>query len=632
MWRTLKALSPLFALALVGCASTDDEGNASFHDYLTGLPGWTQPAPPQEVRSDLGTTYRTLAQDWFECRGERIAMTRAFDTVQWLGGEDPALVPGMLLQGGAYEQGLVRGVSLPRAPVALKIDLPVERHTIVVDEPTALSLAEAVAELQAEGDRLPDQAMGIYYRVVPLTAPEQLATALHMPAVYADRLYTAGLDDAISRVAGLTEHTVLVQIVQPQYAIRFTDATSGRAIDLFADDLEDAEWREQVALGAIGPDNLPVVIGNVTYGRMLVFTMTSRDVADARELRKAVDAAVREYYLPGTGGVEYRMLFARAELRVLAIGMSGEAAAAILPSGDLGLLFAHTTASAAVPVSFVAHAVTGDRDVARLGDEAVVVEPHCLRMLSAKFVPLTKRGLVFTSLGVAAGRVWMTDEMARLYRYDIAAGTLHRVPLAIPIEQVSAGVRGVLGLRTTTPDGDSVMLLSTDGGETLDWLPGHAAWLDVYDDKTMAIVGQDGIVARFDGMDFVPTDFEATRVAIGADGTMYAATASGFWRCAGTPCDFVRIPFPPAPPIVAKDVVLAATHVSVGATGEMWGTTVDGRVWRYAGNELHEMWSFAPDALLIEVGNDGRPWKIDHHGVVHRLVGPLYMAAPLPPL
>ena len=99
-----------------------------------------------------------------------------------------------------------------------------------------------------------------------------------------------------------------VSIQQPQTPSEF-----------FSDAFTADVLQEQIALGRIGPDNLPVYVASVVYGRALMFTLTS--TASVTELKAAAEfAAGRSNGLSGELEARYKTIINQAEVSVKGIG------------------------------------------------------------------------------------------------------------------------------------------------------------------------------------------------------------------------------------------------------------------------------------------------------------------------
>lgn len=108
-----------------------------------------------------------------------------------------------------------------------------------------------------------------------------------------------------------------------------------------------------MAAGVIGPDNLPVYISEIVYGRMMMFSVTSS--ASESEIRAAMQASYNTF----VGGVsaeidtKNREVLSRSRIAITAVGGSGEAVDAMITSGDWKQYFSSAaTLAQAVPLTY----------------------------------------------------------------------------------------------------------------------------------------------------------------------------------------------------------------------------------------------------------------------------------------
>ncbi|HRQ50334.1 MAG TPA: thiol-activated cytolysin family protein, partial [Agriterribacter sp.] len=114
--------------------------------------------------------------------------------------------------------------------------------------------------------------------------------------------------------------------------------------------------------GATGPDNIPLYIESVTYGRILLFSMESRSVSSADKLSAALEASMADYANAGGSGDEKNKdIFETATHKIFSAGGTDAAANAAVANLDWSKFFVASPASTAVPVSFVARTVKGKK-------------------------------------------------------------------------------------------------------------------------------------------------------------------------------------------------------------------------------------------------------------------------------
>ena len=76
------------------------------------------------------------------------------------------------------------------------------------------------------------------------------------------------------------KHTVVATLRQDMYSVSFAHDQFMRHADLFTSAFTEADMKGLEQDGSLGPDNLPVFVSQVTYGRHIVFTATSHAGGD----------------------------------------------------------------------------------------------------------------------------------------------------------------------------------------------------------------------------------------------------------------------------------------------------------------------------------------------------------------
>jgi hypothetical protein len=285
-----------------------------------------------------------------------------------------------LIEGQGLVEGEVRVVPLRRAPLTLSVNLASESANAEIQSPDSASLQQAVSNLQRQAD---SRVTGI--NIVPADINyvrkeafsfEQTALDLGVSLHYESALAGAGLDVSFSTEDSVESRTLLVRLYQPMFVISFVDDFVVRPSDL-VDEASEEPIVNLVSSGRIGADNQPVYIKSVTYGRMMLFTMTSKTVASAKELQVAMNAAYGNIGGSATVDEKHLKVLSESEIRMVAIGGDSGAAEAAIRSGNPGQFFAGTDTANAAPLTF--RAATMDGSPVSVGDEATVKELHCTR-------------------------------------------------------------------------------------------------------------------------------------------------------------------------------------------------------------------------------------------------------------
>jgi hypothetical protein len=134
--------------------------------------------------------------------------------------------------------------------------------------------------------------------------------------------------------------------------------------DFFSDAFTEDMLNDQIAKGRIGPDNLPVYVSNIVWGRMMMLTMTSTE-----EVSK-MQAALQASYQGMSGSVsgEHLEVLQNSTIKLVTVGGDAQAALDFLRTGQLGEFFKDDAPlTTAVPLSYTLRNL-GDNAVAKVSE------------------------------------------------------------------------------------------------------------------------------------------------------------------------------------------------------------------------------------------------------------------------
>ena len=339
---------------------------ADMDAYLQDLPTWEAFAPQladfDGAVGDPTTTEEEVDGTTYNCTSTPYSITRTPEKVVTLNPDVEILWAGALLQGEGYLGGIGSLAELPirqRAPITLSIDILTGSNNRTVDSPGLASVTSAVGELiQAATDAGHRAGSKIAYTQEDYHALAEASVRTGLSAKYQGATIKASLEASVSAekstvMAVYTQQMFTVSMEQPQ--------TPG---SFFSAELTDEILGEQVALGRIGPDNLPVYVSSVVYGRTVVFSMTA--TGTHAEIKAALSIAAGD-----TGGelsTEQRAMLESSEINLVAIGGDAANAAAVIRSGDFSSYFDEDAdLTTARPISYTVRNVA-DNSIARVSE------------------------------------------------------------------------------------------------------------------------------------------------------------------------------------------------------------------------------------------------------------------------
>jgi hypothetical protein len=320
-------------------------GSGAVQKALTALPVWPQPPAATDTPSDLPVEQRRLRvgseEKTYSCKRTKHDIIANHDEVLNFSIGAEYVLPGLLLQGKPFQVGELSPIPIgpgKRAPIDISISLAATKNpTETVVNPSSATIRAAITKLQARAKEAAGTtfAATVAYSKKEVQSMEQLSYALNVDLDYDGPFTDVGFQAAFASQETTRKFTVVAMLQQDMYTISFAHDQFMRHSDFFTDAFTTEDIRGLEQDGALGPDNLPVFVSTVTYGRTIVFTATSTQVDSASQVEQALKVSY-DSTIGGSGSVsEAAKAAARAvlnslEIKVLALG--GTAATSPAPS------------------------------------------------------------------------------------------------------------------------------------------------------------------------------------------------------------------------------------------------------------------------------------------------------------
>ncbi|MBX2801523.1 MAG: thiol-activated cytolysin family protein [Myxococcales bacterium] len=360
-------------------------------DYISELPPWSEfsptlreaPAPVGEPESFTATGELTEIID----KTDGSAVTKVYEDVEYdctttdysmtdtpsqfvsYSPDAELLYPGALIQGRSHRDGVAIGSILPlpiddRTPIRVSIPaIPSGDNFREIERPNQAEVAGGIGEMVGNAT------------VADLSTPSTID--FHM-ARYHDESEFALSIGISGRYLGFqgssdvgvdqqqTSTTVTAHFFEKMFEVVVEPPTTPGAF--FSDSFTSAKLQEQVDLGRIGQENLPIYVSNVVYGRMLTYSVTSS--ASEAQVTAALDATFRT--LGQTASVElsaeHRLVLESAEISVKSLGGDSDNVLELIRSGDLRSYFDEgAPLSSAAPLSYTFRNL-GDGSIASVAE------------------------------------------------------------------------------------------------------------------------------------------------------------------------------------------------------------------------------------------------------------------------
>ncbi len=362
-------LAILVALAFVpGCGgddpaappSTDPVDPAEVNQFVNSLPSWQIPSDFEEPPVDLGEEEDLEANQYYRCSAVEYDLKRNFDNIIAVGANATALKPGMIVQGNGVKDGSLSTIGLARSPLSISVNLALEDPSRIVERPSSSTIQNAIASLQRDADdrlgNLDVVPAQINFRAESAYSVQQALISAGLSVKYSGIIASGSVGASMSQASTIKKRTVLVKLMQPMYTISFADDEKAEPADFFAEDLMEADFERQRELGTMGAGNLPCYVQSVTYGRMIVYSMTTTETTTEEEYRLAVQASYGAWSGSGSVNSRQRELVQNSTVEVQVFGgTQGAGLDAIkqaLKNGDFSAFLQPAPATTAVPLSY----------------------------------------------------------------------------------------------------------------------------------------------------------------------------------------------------------------------------------------------------------------------------------------
>jgi len=312
-------------------------------EYVAELPAW----PDTVASNDIEEVLETSFDGTIFCRKSECSMTRTPEKVITYGLFPEVLWLGALIQGNDYADGLGSMEELPireRAPLTIAMTCLGQSLITTVEDPRSTNVLSAIGGLVTDAENSGYVfGSGIDFEQVEMHSLRQVALGLGLSSQFLGIEVTNRLDVNIEK----KHHTLTIFFRQVMFET-FIDSPPTPS-DLFSAEFTQEKLDEQVALGHIGPDNLPVYVSSIQWGRMMMATISSD--SSLLDIENSLRAQ-----LPNSNiefDTKYAELLATAEIGIHTWGGEAEDALAAIRSGNIADYFNETPSlTTAFPLAY----------------------------------------------------------------------------------------------------------------------------------------------------------------------------------------------------------------------------------------------------------------------------------------
>ena len=292
--------------------------------------------------------------------------------------------PGALIQGNTLKTGELKTINVNRSPETIQINIPLTESSKLVDVPNSVNVQQAISDFQIAAGQMPEGSQAgaglMNFSVQEAASFEQSMLSMGISGGFTDPESQVGLDAStnVSQDRSYREHTVIAKFVQKMFTVRVADDQLTEPADFFAQDVTLDDIKALENKGELGADNIPLYIESVTYGRILLFSMTSTDVSSGEELSSTLRASMSNYASAGASLTDkQKQTLENSTTTIFSAGGTKDAANAAIANLNWGEFFKAAPASTAVPISFVAKTLNGEKIVKLVGNVDYLQRDNC---------------------------------------------------------------------------------------------------------------------------------------------------------------------------------------------------------------------------------------------------------------
>ncbi len=355
------------------CSPKDDPQpvvSANLDEFFETVPKWEDFSPPV-ASADVAIAEQVVDPDPtvilganYICSSTSYSLTETPDKITTLNPDVEILYVGSLLQGNGYLNGIGSLAELPvrqRAPITITLDLLTGDNTRVVENPTVSSVGQAVGSLINDAQNGGYKAgSNIFYKSETTHSISQVALKMGISASYMGASVKASLETNISDekrtvTAYFVQQMFTASMVLPQYPE-----------DVFSDDFTQSLLDREIQSGRMNPQNPPVYVSSIVYGRIMMFSFTS--TATEAMIRATLNAIYNAGEFGGELDSRLKEVLETAEISVVTVGGDAEHALSLIRGNNLSAFFsADSPLSTAKPISYVVRNLK-DNTIARVSE------------------------------------------------------------------------------------------------------------------------------------------------------------------------------------------------------------------------------------------------------------------------
>jgi len=399
VWKTVLRVGLLLVILPIGCGDDAELVGPPTLDpevdtYLRQLPAWSTYSPLMADVDSIAPPSFEVDQELGYCSVRNANLTQTPEDIVTFSPDAEIMWLGSLIQGKGHADGLGSLRELPvrqRGPVRVYIDLLYSDNIKEVYNPDLASIGQAIGKLidgaQEAGH---NSGSSIFFNQVESHSFEQSSLKLGLSASYLG----ASAKASLSTEKTSTSSTLTATFIQKMFTTSMVLPQSPG--DVFSPEFTSDLLQEQIDRGNIGPDNLPVYVGSIAWGRMLMLTMTSESSASEMKAALEVSSAFVDLDVQG----EHAQILQNSEIKVVTIGGHAQAAIDLIRTGRLGEFFkSDAPLTTARPISYTLRNL-GDNSIAKVSETTEYAIRECQANALLRFDNLSEWERAVSDLGL----------------------------------------------------------------------------------------------------------------------------------------------------------------------------------------------------------------------------------------
>ena len=368
---TFQGVPDLFLeVGTAGRGATDAELKAApnVEAFIDRLPEWGriypqikdhkghgEPKPAKPIKGDDGKQYDVTKMHYsITTTPEEIV---AFQPINgfWLGSviQEKGLVEGI----GSFTEVPIEAVKRPRLKITTDLLIPDNVET--VNDPSSSSINQAVSKLITKAMKAKVKTgSSISYKMTDSFTDEQTALSLGLDAYYMG----ASVKASLSSTNTATRHSVSAVFIEKAFTVKADFEGRSGAAAFFNNKFTMDDARKLVNQGTVSVNNMPAYLASITYGRMLVFTLTAD--ASSSDIQGAIQASYDAVIGGASVSAKNSDLLKKSTttITVTSVGGPTEAASGLIKSGELASFFSKSAPlTSMVPISYTVNTVRENR-------------------------------------------------------------------------------------------------------------------------------------------------------------------------------------------------------------------------------------------------------------------------------